>query len=769
MVTMDNKNIIKDKDKFLKTAEVFFEKIFGDVLKNGYGEIELRNFKGISPTQYFCSNSKDAAEFAYKMCNMGVDIYVGVNSRVGKEGKKTNVHYLNAFHAEIDFGVEGHKKAPEYKNSNEATQAIINFHLQPTYTNLSGGGFHCYWVLKNPVKVSDVGVKELESINRYFLKALKADTGTHNLDRVLRIPGTYNFKLDKPRLVNVFDSNGPLYDFDDLKQYITVEEPKNKKGNTPSANKNLVSVDWDESIEKLPVSDKMKKLITNGNDGSYPSRSEPDSAVVTALIHKGFEKSQISKIFEKYKIGEKYREQKSPENYLNHTIENAKNYSNLTEEELLNPLFIADVITKDTNNKYGFNVVKFEDYIVKKYKLKYFEKEKAFFQYNKCCYRQISDDQLNSLCQSELGKFRKFFTKAVMMNFIHFCVGGCLINNTKAYDHQKRFLTLKNGLYDLNEEKLIPHDPNIFTTNLLPYEYDPAAKCPLWEKYLNEVLLEDQDTVTFVQQAVGYSFLKDIPTAALFLLIGEGSNGKSVFVNNIQNLFGDENVSNVNLNQLSNEYYTLELFGKMVNLSSESSHKKKIDTELIKAAVAGDWISGRIPYKPPTKFKPYAKHFLSLNTIPKNDDLTHGWERRIYPIEFNRKFSKKEADVHLTNKLKQELSGIFNWALEGYKSLKNSDYIFIESASIDKAKENYKNQSNSVFDFISRTLNSGNQDDIVLLKDLYEKYKWFCDSEGEKIILTKSEFTKVLKSSGHTINNSTKHGNAVCVFDVICQ
>ncbi|MBU4011339.1 MAG: hypothetical protein KJ882_11300, partial [Proteobacteria bacterium] len=503
---INKENIIEDKEQFMKSAEVFFEKLFGRVLENGYGEIELRNFKGITPTQYYCSNTKDAAEFTYKMCNMGVDIYFGVNSRVGKEGKKVNVHYLNAFHAEIDFGVEGHKKPPEHKDYGEACQAIIDFHLKPTYTNLSGGGFHCYWVLKDPVKVEDIGVDDLESINRYFLKALKADTGTQNLDRVLRIPGTYNFKLDNPRLVNVFDSNGPLYDFEDLKQYIIVDEPKKKTNESSAASKNPVPINWDESIENLPVSDKIKKLILNGNDGSYPTRSETDSAVVTALIHKGFEQSQIAQIFERYTIGEKYREQKSPGNYLATTIKNAKKYSNLTDEELQDPLFIAGAITKDDKGNHGFNIVNFVEYIVKKYKFKYFEKEKAFFQYNGYCYQQISDEQLNFLCQSELKKFKRFFPKSAMVNFIHFAIGSCLINSLEAYDHQKRFLTLENGLYDLNKEELVRHDPSVFTTNLLPYEFDPGAKCPLWEKFLYDVFFGKQDMINFVKQAVGYSF-----------------------------------------------------------------------------------------------------------------------------------------------------------------------------------------------------------------------------------------------------------------------
>ncbi|MCK5684390.1 hypothetical protein KAJ27_09720, partial [bacterium] len=499
---------------------------------------------------------------------------------------------------------------PEYKDGKEAIQSIINFPLKPTYINVSGGGFHCYWVLKDPLKVVDIGVKELESINRYFLKVLKADKGTQDLSRVLRIPGTYNYKLDTPRLVNVFESKGPLYDFEDLKQYINIKKAKSKK--TPTLQQsNKSSIKMSTDVKELAVSDKIKKLIMHGNTGLYASRRETDMAVVTALIHKGYEHSQISQIFNRYAIGDKYREQKYPEKYLAHTIKNAKKHSNLTEDELQDPLFIAGAITKDDKGNHSFNIVSFVEYIVKKYKFKYFEKEKAFFQYNDYCYQQISDEQLNFLCQSELNKFKRFFPKSAMVNFIHFAIGSCLINSLEAYDHQKRFLTLKNGLYDLNKEELVPHTPSVFTTNLLPYEYDLNAKCPLWEKFLDDVFFGKQNVINFVKQAVGYSFLKDIPTAALFLLIGEGSNGKSVFINTTTNLFGEENVANVNLHQMSDEYYIQDLFGKMVNLSAESSHRKRIDTEIIKAAVAGDWISGRLPYKPPSKFKPYAKHFLS--------------------------------------------------------------------------------------------------------------------------------------------------------------
>ncbi len=129
-------------------------------------------------------------------------------------------------------------------------------------------------------------------------------------------------------------------------------------------------------------------------------------------------------------------------------------------------------------------------------------------------------------------------------------------------------------------------------------------------------------------------------------------------------------------------------------------------------------------------------------------------------------FSEAEMDVHLTDKLKTELLGIFNWALDGYKRLRKNNYIFSKGTSMQNSKQQYKNQSNSVFAFISHYFEKTEEDSGVMLKKTYELYESFCNSEGEKDILTKPEFKRILISSGYKIDNSSKHSNAVCVFGV---
>ena len=409
----------------------------------------------------------------------------------------------------------------------------------------------------------------------------------------------------------------------------------------------------------------------------------------------------------------------------------------------------------------------YQEYMTKKYRLKYLEKENTFFKYNGKCYEVCTRDKINNMCQSELKNYRMLFTPQMLGNFIHYCIGGNLVGTDKAFNDQSRYLTLQNGLFDLEKYEIFPHNPNIFTTNNLPYDYDPNATCPRFIQYLDQVFEGDTETIDFVQEAVGYAFYKSIPKPAVFFLIGSGSNGKSVFTQTLTNLCGPENASSISLNLLSNEYYLLDLFGKMVNVSSETPKKRLIDSDIVKAVVAGDWVSGREPYKGPCKFRPFAKHFLAMNEIPQIEDTTHGMWRRIYIIEFPKRFTEDEMDVFLQDKLDNELSGIFNWAIEGYKRLKARKFQFNEGQSMIASKQNYKNKSNGVLTFASEYFEIGDSEsDSLKLKDVYADYKFHCQSEGQRRFEKKAEFRKILENAGYKIENSSMHGNQVRIFGV---
>lgn len=760
-------NLIIDKDQFINNAMNFFTVLFETALENEYGDIEIRTAKTRPPRQYYLDSEEEAAKLSYELCNQGIDVYFGVNPRMNKDGKKENVHWVTSFHAEIDYGSDGHGgKNSIHKTYDEALNKINSFRPEPTKVVHSGGGFHCYWVLRPPISVNEYKLENIESINKGLTKKLGGDVGTQDISRILRVPGTFNFKLQhSPRAVSQVGGSGKKYSYKEFEGF--VENVAEIHSRTPTF------IGRQIDISTLPISEKTRSLIVSGNDGTYPSNSEVDMAVITVLLNNAGMKEDeaiatIKSIFDdlRYKVGEKYRNHSNPAQYLKHTIESCKENKNLTPEEALNPLFATGSIGK-TSKGLQLNNLSFQEYIVRKYNMKLLDQEKVFFIYNKKCYEQLTSEALNKLCQFELGKYRGLFKKGNLDEFVHFAIGDVLIDNERATKDQLDYLTLQNGLFNLDECKLIPHTPDIFTTNLLPYNYDPEAKCERFIQYLNEIFINDQNTIDFVQEAVGYVFHKALPTPAMFLMVGGGSNGKSVLINGLVSLFGKENASNISLNKLNDDLFARQLFQKYINVSSETPRIKDMNTDVIKAASAGDWIVGRDLYKPPMKFRPYAKHFIAMNELPFIGDDSYGMWRRFKIINFPRTITEDEMDRELENKLNKYLPGMFNWALEGYKRLRERNFQLNDSPSMITSKNEFRNSINSARCFVNeRLVSSDNTNDRLKFSSAYEKYVNFCRTNSLPEIKPKGKFKQELKGLGYNVDYSTLDGYQLFVFRV---
>ncbi len=278
------------------------------------------------------------------------------------------------------------------------------------------------------------------------------------------------------------------------------------------------------------------------------------------------------------------------------------------------------------------------------------------------------------------------------------------------------------------------------------------AECPRFNRFLKEIFEDDDEKINFVQQAIGYGFCKSIPTAAIFFFVGSGSNGKSVLLDTMSYLFGEQNTSCINLNNLSNEYYLLELFSKMINISSETPQDRIFNSHVIKAVVSGDWISARNPYNPPVKFKPFAKHYIAMNEIPSFNDFSYGMLRRLYIIKFERIFKKDEIDTSLLDKLQKELPGIFNWAFDGYKKLRENNFKFTVPDSMEALKNEYKESIDNVSAFESIYMNR-NAESKIKFSNLYERYLRYCSIEGY-IPLGKMKFKNRLVNVGYKVRPS---------------
>lgn len=322
-------------------------------------------------------------------------------------------------------------------------------------------------------------------------------------------------------------------------------------------------------------------------------------------------------------------------------------------------------------------------------------------------------------------------------------------------DSSKVLINLKNGTFEISKDKLAIRDfqASDFLTYQLPFNYDESAVCPMFEKYLNEVLPE-KELQDIVAEFFGYVFTKNLKLEKALLIYGGGANGKSVLFDVDNALLGKENVSNFSMCHLLEEHNRALIANKLLNYGSEINASKTKDD--VKQLISNEPIQARLKYGNSFTMENYAKLVFNCNELPKDIDFSHAYFRRLLIIPFRVTIAEENQDKTLAQKIiKSELSGVFNWILKGLKRIiKNEN--FTQSDIVKNEIETYKRESDSVASFIDENNFKPSVQFYKLLKDLYAEYKLFCQDEGCKA-LSNRNFAKRLKSQNYTVERLTQN------------
>ncbi|MCU0372254.1 MAG: DUF5906 domain-containing protein, partial [Ignavibacteria bacterium] len=155
--------------------------------------------------------------------------------------------------------------------------------------------------------------------------------------------------------------------------------------------------------------------------------------------------------------------------------------------------------------------------------------------------------------------------------------------------------------------------------------------------------------IKLLQEFLGLCLTTNVKFQKALLLLGTGSNGKSIIIQVMERIWGKGNFSNIELHALSNKHYVIELQNKLVNFCSEIDHKGAFSSDVFKRIVSGETLTGDRKFKDPAKFNPYCKLLFAANDLPKTSDTTRGYFRRFLILKFNRRFEGKEKDLEGLN------------------------------------------------------------------------------------------------------------------------
>ena len=285
-------------------------------------------------------------------------------------------------------------------------------------------------------------------------------------------------------------------------------------------------------------------------------------------------------------------------------------------------------------------------------------------------------------------------------------------------------LNLENGILNLDNFKLYPHDKRFLSTIRIPIQFDPDAKCPLINKFFNEIVKPEH--VPILYEIPAWCLDTNSPIQVFILLLGEGANGKSTYLELLRRFLGKQNCCAIPVQALSRRFNLATMYGKLANIYADLGPGALWDTSTVKLLTGGDTVQAEEKFKRPFTFRPTAKLIFSANTPPKIDEDTLAIWRRILALQFPNQFMGEKEDKSLLSKLtgSEELSGLLNMVLVSLKTLRDKGE-FSYAPSLDTVRDHYLVFSDPVQVFLEEVCYIHPEKQISK-EDLYQEFKKFC-------------------------------------------
>lgn len=345
------------------------------------------------------------------------------------------------------------------------------------------------------------------------------------------------------------------------------------------------------------------------------------------------------------------------------------------------------------------------------------------------------------------------------------CANNCL--DAGDLDRDPLLFNLENGVLDLRGGlKFVDHRPDFLMSKLAPVSYDPEARCPRWEKFLDDVMIGDADKIRYLQKILGLSLTGETSAETMFILYGESTrNGKSTLVETVARLLGDYAV---NMNPTTLAAYDRDgrapsediarLAGARLVTCSEPPKGMLFDSARVKTMLGRDTITARRLNENSIQFVPQFKILMNTNHLPIIGDNTIFTSGRVNVVSFDRHFEEWEQDPHLKDRLADpgELSGILNWLLDGLRLYRREGLKAPEV--VRRATEQYRESSDKVGSFLAECFEEDPAANTQG-KLAYKAYQNWCRECGYKIE-GKTTFFNDLRGRGIMVSFATVAGKS---------
>ncbi len=322
------------------------------------------------------------------------------------------------------------------------------------------------------------------------------------------------------------------------------------------------------------------------------------------------------------------------------------------------------------------------------------------------------------------------------------------------FDTEPSMINTIEGLIDFQAREFHAHTPDYLSLLQIPVIYDSKHDCPRIKQFFSEIL--NSKDIPVIEELFGYCLWRQYPIQKAFLLVGEGSNGKSTLIELLRTFLGRTNCSSLTFQELEEDRFArANLYMKLANLSSDIPSKAMHHVGTFKMLTGGDELSADRKFRDMIRFNNFAKIVFSANRPPKvyNDDSYAFWRRWVI-IDFPNQFTTG-ADKSLLAKLTtmDELCGLLNLALKGLRRLlENGD--FSTTTTPDEIAEKYNRMADPVLSFVNDCCELS-YDFTIEREKLYGAFTEYCQ-ERHISLISKESFGRSLQNSPSLKISSTR-------------
>lgn len=315
-------------------------------------------------------------------------------------------------------------------------------------------------------------------------------------------------------------------------------------------------------------------------------------------------------------------------------------------------------------------------------------------------------------------------------------------------------INFKNGVWDIDKRKLMPHDSKYLQTIQIPHNvnnYVPFTQTRLYD-FFRKTKLNKED-IKMMLKYMAYCMTTDYGLKTFMILVGQSNTGKSVLIRFVETLVGKQNTSALSMHELNMRFYPSQLYNKLLNSCADNKTLPLSSIENLKKITGGDLIMHEKKGKEPFFFTSFAKLLFSFNQLPLQlEEKSNAFYKRMRILKMNN-------ELFLNNDYVNDLC-----SEEGVEEVIPYLLSLLPLKEIPRTKvsnacvESLRQDSDSVHAFISRRCVE-DKHGVVSKDDLYQSYTEFCIETGREAH-KKHGFMRALRSLGYIETRTKKSREA---------